>query len=126
MYWGLALPIVICFGLIIWFGTYIFYQLICYLKEKPQAQQTLLDGIYVQHFQIIIVRSWCVGITQSALMLSLNIPWYVTYPFCWFDHFMRNLVSLHLFVCLLVKYILIYKPETIEEIPDDDFCMWTG
>ena len=125
MYWGLAMPIVIGFGVILGFGTYIFYQLICYLKEKPQALQTLIDRIYGQHFQIIIIRSWCVGISQSAFVLSLNIPGYITTPFCWFDHFMRNLVPLHLFICLLVKYMLIYKPEAIEEFLDDDLSMWS-
>ena len=80
MYWGLAIPIVIGFGVILGFGTYIFYQLICYLKEKPQTLQTLLDRIYGQHFQIIIIRSWCVGIAQSVSVLSLNIPSYITNP----------------------------------------------
>ena len=125
MYLGIAVPIVISFGIIISFGTYIFYQLICYLKEKPHSLQTLLDGIYKQYFQIVVIRVWCVGIIQTALMLSLKLPWYVIYPFGWMEHYFGSLLGLHLLLCLLVKYLLIHKPEAIEDISDDDFCMWS-
>ena len=115
---GFAIPLVLAFGLVLETGTYTFKELVQYLKAKSQATQTLLDHIYAQHFQATTIRNWLVGVIYNILILGLQLPWYLT---LWCDHFMKGIVGIHLFLCLMVKVFLIYKPEIIEDIPDDTF-----
>lgn len=122
---GFAIPMVIAFGLVLGTGTYTFNELVQYLKEKSPATQTLLDHIYVKHFQATTIRNWLLGVLYSILILGLQLPWYLTLALGWCDHFMKGIVGIHLFVCLMVKVFLIYKPEILEDIPDEMFSTWS-
>ena len=122
---GLAIPLVIAFGLVLGTGSYIFYELIQYLNEKPPASQTLLDKVYNHHFKAIIIRNVVLGIIHCTVNIGIQLPSYVTMPLGWSGYGMNIVVGIHLFVCLLVKIIIIYKPELIEEVSDDNFSFWS-
>ena len=119
-----SIPIVIAFALMVGTGTYIFYELVQYSNEKPPGTQTLLDRIYVQHFQASTIRNIMLTIAFSTLALGVQLPWYLTLPMGWCKHFSQCLVAIHLFVCLVVKVFLIYKPDVFEQISDDTFSYW--
>ena len=119
-----SIPIVIAFALMVGTGTYIFYELVQYSNEKPPGTQTLLDRIYVQHFQASTIRNIMLTIAFSTLALGVQLPWYLTLPLGWCKHFSQCLVAIHLFVCLVVKAFLIYKPDVFEQISDDTFSYW--
>ena len=121
----LAIPLVIALSLVTGTGTYTFHELVQYLEKKTPANQSLLDKIYVQHFRMVSVRNLLLGIVSGLLLLGFQPPWYITSPLGWCHLFMSNLVGIHLFVCLLVKMLLIYKPETVAEIEDDRFTFWS-
>ena len=119
-----SIPIVIAFVIMFGTGTYIFYELVQYSNEKPPGTQTLLDRIYVQHFQASTIRNIMLTIAFSTLALGVQLPWYLTLPLGWCKHFSQCLVAIHLFVCLVVKVFLIYKPDVFEQISDDTLCYW--
>ena len=120
-----AIPLVIALSLLTGTGTYTFHELVQYLKEKPPGNQTLLDRIYIQHFEFVSVRNLLIGIVSCVILLGLHPPWYVTATLGWCDLFMRSLVGVNLLVCLLVKILLIYKPDILEGVSDDTFCLWS-
>ena len=70
---GFAIPLVIAFGLVLGTGTYTFNELVQYLKAKSQALQTMLDHIYVKHFQATIIRNWLLGVIQSWTRVVLQV-----------------------------------------------------
>ena len=119
-----SIPIVIAFVIMFGTGTYIFYELVQYSNEKPPGTQTLLDRIYVQYFQASVIRNIMLTIAFSTLALGVQLPWYLTLPLGWCKHFSQCLVAIHLFVCLVVKVFLIYKPDVFEQISDDTLCYW--
>ena len=119
-----SIPIVIAFVIMFGTGTYIFYELVQYSNEKPPGTQTLLDRIYVQHFQASTIRNIMLTIAFSTLALGVQLPWYLTLPLGWCKHFSQCLVAIHLFVCLVFKVFLIYKPDVFEQISDDTLCYW--
>ena len=120
-----AIPLVIALSLLTGTGTYTFHELVQYLKEKPPGNQTLLDRIYIQHFEFVSIRNLLIGIVSCVILLGLHPPWYVTATLGWCDLFMRSLVGVNLLVCLLVKVLLIYKPDILEGVSDDTFCLWS-
>ena len=119
-----SILIVIAFALMFGTGTYVFFELVQYSNEKPPATQTLLDRIYVQHFQASTIRNMMLTIVLSIYTLGMDLPWYLTLPLGWCYHFSQCLVAIHLFVCLMVKVFLIYKPYIFEQISDDTFSYW--
>ena len=119
-----SILLVIAFALMVGTGTYIFYELVQYSNEKPPGTQTLLDRIYVQHFQASVIRNIMLTIVFSIHALGIDIPWYLTLPLGWCKHFSQCLVAIHLFVCLVVKVFLIYKPDVFEQVSDDTFSYW--
>ena len=125
MDYKLAVPLVIALSLVTGTGTYTFHELVQYIEKKTPGNQTLLDRIYVQQFKMTAVRNLLIGIVSGLLIVGLELPWFITTPLGWCDIFMRNLVGIHLFVCLIVKMLLIYKPQIVEEISDDTFCFWS-
>ena len=119
-----SIPIVIAFVIMFGIGTYIFFELVQYSNEKPPATQTLLDRIYVQYFQASVIRNIMLTIAFSTLALGIQLPWYLSLPLGWGFHFTKCLVGIQLFVCLIIKVFLIYKPEVFEQMSDDTLCYW--
>ena len=119
-----SILLVIAFALMVGTGTYIFYELVQYSNEKPPGTQTLLDRIYVQHFQASVIRNIMLTIAFSTLALGVQLPWYLSLPLGWGFHFSKCLVGIQLFVCLIIKVFLIYKPEVFEQMSDDTLCYW--
>ena len=120
-----AIPLVIALSLVTGTGTYTFHELVQYLEKKTPGNQTLLDRVYAQHFKVVTIRNLLLGIFFGTVICGFSLPWYITTPFGWCFLFMESLVALHLFVCLLVKVLLIYKPQIVEKISDDTFCFWS-
>ena len=120
-----AIPLVIALSLVTGTGTYTFHELVQYLKEKPPGNQTLLDRIYIQHFRFVSLRNFMIGVVGCIIILGLQPPWYITATLGWCDLFMRSLAGVSLFVCLLVKVVLVYKPAILEGVSDDTFCLWS-
>ena len=116
----------LCFrwGVIV-LGSYLYHQVIKYLEEKPPANQTLLDGIYIQLFKYIILEGWMIGVNLSTKDIFGNVPWIVAVIIGWGAYFTRNLFGIHLFVCLVVEYVLIFKPEISEEVEDKKILKWS-
>ena len=125
MNFKLAIPLVIVLSLVTGTGTYTFHELVQYLKAKPPGNQTFLDHIYKQHFKVLSIRNLLVGIVSGIVLLGFQPTWYITSALGWSSLFMGNFVGIHMFLCLIVKIVLIYKPETIAEIEDDRFCLWS-
>ena len=120
----ISIPIVITFALMVGTGTYIFYELIQYSNEKPPATQTVLDRIYIQHFQASAIRNMILAIVFSIYPLGIQLPWFLMLALGWCYHFSQCLVGIHLFVCLMVKVFLIYKPDILEQMSDDKVIYW--
>ena len=99
--------------------------MIKYLEEKPPANETLLDGIYIQLFKYIILEGWMIGVNLSTKDIFGNVPWIVAVIIGWGAYFTRNLFGIHLFVCLVVEYVLIFKPEISEEVEDKKILKWS-
>ena len=106
-------------------GTYLYSQVIRYLKDKPPANQTLLDGIYIQLFQYLIIEGWMIGITLSTKEIFGTVPWILAVILGWGTYISRNLFGIHLFICLFVKYVLIFKQEVSEEVDDNCILKWS-
>ena len=121
----LAIPLVIGLSLVTGTGTYTFHELVQYLEKKAPGNQTLLDKIYVQHFKITAIRNLFLGIVFGIVLLGLQPPWYLTSTLGWCHLFMASLVGIHLFVCLVVKILLIFKPDILEETSEDTFAFWS-
>ena len=89
------------------------------------ASQTLLDGIYIQLFRYIILEGCMIGINLSTKDFFETVPWIVAVIIGWGAYFTRNLFGIHLFVCLLIEYVLIFKPEISEEVEDKKILNWS-
>ena len=101
------------------FGIYLMYQVIKYLREKPPNTQTVLDGLYIQMFSILIyfiivgvIVMVIVGLGIKVEMISfvagnaLNIAVF--------------LASMNLITSCCFRIVLISNPSMVEDIPDQD------
>ena len=101
-----------CFG-----GSYLRYYIAHYLKNKPPGFKTILDCQHIQLLQywtLESVANYAFATLYEFEVTSWTLSWIVGFG----GYLVLILTSLHLFICLVFRVILIFYHHTIEEIPD--------
>ena len=108
------------------FGTYVMYQIITYLKQKPLNQKTLLDGHNVQVFASWIIIGWLMIVDEVIILTGLNDIEEITFILGWINYFAATLFNIYMVVGCGIRFFLIFHPHVIEEINDDQILFITG
>ena len=124
IYFRKSLPTLIFRWGVVIIGSYLYNHVIRYLNDKQPANQTILDGIYIQLFQYMILEGWMIGISMSTKEIFGTVPWILAIIIGWGAYLTRNLFGIQFFICLLVKYVLIFKQEVFEETYDIRILRW--
>ena len=99
-------------------GCFIFFNLQKYLKTKAPGLKTILDEFYIILIMYWIFESFYTVIFMSVQTLSESIPWGLEVFIVYLNFIIVMLPFLHLLFSLLCNLILIFIPESIEEIDD--------
>ena len=104
----------------IFFGCYLIYQILDYLNKKPLACQTLLDGIRIQLFQYMIVECIIIGVVASFNICKVEThwDWIMAMVLGWVGFTGRMVFCIQLLEGVIVRYIVIFKPDFLEEYED--------
>ena len=124
-----AYDLIIFEWLAIFIGCFLIYHIIQYMKRKPIAIQTLLDWVRIDLFAHIIFELILVGVIQTDLIVnehSNNVQTYWFYDMVvgWGAYTARIIVSIQLLVAIVVKHILIFHPDFLEEYEEIHIMRW--
>ena len=98
-------------------GCYILSYLIGYMNDKPPGQQTLLDGLYSQLFILMIVTGLFLSINftlQEVEHQSMTSAKVIGYG----SSVLACSVWIHFAICGALRFVIIYAPDKINEVPD--------
>ena len=90
------------------------------MKTKPIVSQTLLDWIRIDFFANVIFLLILVGVIDSMLVINkhsknVQTPWFFDMIVGWGAYTVRNTMSIQLLVGIVVKHILIFHPDFLEQ-----------
>ena len=107
--WGLAL-----------FGAYVLHCIIKYVKNKPPCQQSFLDGVQIQMFNLWMVEYIMLLLTLSLMLLGIkSFVLSMVIGFGAYAIMIAN--SVHLVICVLTRIGLVYHQATLESIQEKRF-----
>ena len=109
----------------IFIGCYLIYQILDYLKKKPLACQTLLDGIRIQLFQYMIVECIIIGVIASFTICKVETHWIIAMVLGWVAFTSRIFFCIQLLEGVIVRYMVIFKPHFLEDYEDCKFLKYS-
>ena len=104
-------------------GFYILYHLFDYMNNKPPGQQTLLDVLYSQMLILYIAIGLIFSINftlQEVEHRSIISTMLVGYG----SSTLVFGVLIHFTICGALRFILIYSPEVLNDVPDQKVENW--
>ena len=124
-----AYDLIVFEWLAILFGCFLIYHIIQYMKTKPIASQTLLDWVRIDLFAHVIFELILVGVISTDFIVnehSNNVQTYWFYDMVvgWGAYTARIIVSIQLLVAIVVKHILIFHPNFLEEYEEIQIMRW--
>ena len=102
------------------FGSYLFWYLIQYIKSKPPAFQTLLDGVYVHLFQYFIFIGICNGICVSTIEVVGSVPNPIAFLFSATAFLVLFMYYFQLLFSVIIRCFLIFNQGTLDIFNDGD------
>ena len=109
----------------IFIGCYLIYQILDYLKKKPLACQTLLDGIRIQLFQYMIVECIIIGVIASFTICKVETHWIIAMVLGWVGFTGRIIFCIQLLGDVTVRYIIIFNPDFLEDHEDNKILKYS-
>ena len=98
-------------------GCYVLFHLICYTKDKAIGQQTLLDILYSQMFILMIAAGFALSINFTLQEVEhRSMPSTILIGFG--SSTLTFSVVIHFGICGALRFIMIYSPEDLNEVPD--------
>ena len=106
-------------------GCYVLSYLIGYTQEKATGQQTLLDTLYSQLFMLFIAAGFVLSINftlQEVEHRSMTSTILVGYT----SSILIFSVWIHFAICGALRFVMIYSPEDLNDVPDQkiEICVW--
>ena len=106
-------------------GCYILSYLIGYMQDKAPGQQTLLDSLYLQLFILMIAVGLVLSVNftmQEVEHRSLTSTILVGYG----SSFLVYSAWIHFAICGALRFVMIYSPEDLDNVPDQkiEICVW--
>ena len=98
-------------------GCYVLYHLIYYTKDKAIGQQTLLDVLYSQMFILMIAAGFALSINftlQEVEHRSMSSAILIGFG----SSTLTASAWIHFGICGALRFIMIYSPEDLNEVPD--------
>ena len=119
---SVAYDLIVFEWLVIHIGCFLIYHIIQYMKTKPIVSQTLLDWIRIDFFAHVIFELILIGIIGTDLIINdhsknfhKHMDWFFDMLIGWGAYTARIIVSIQLLVGIVVKHILIFHPDFLEQ-----------
>ena len=106
-------------------GCFILYNIRTYLKRKSEGLKTLMDEFYVTLISYWICEAVSMVIGFSVKIFINEMPWFMALIIGYEFFFVFLLCYLHTLLSLLCNFILIYKPNIVDEIQDAKIITFT-
>ena len=107
--WGLA-----------FFGVYALHCIVKYVKNKPPCQQSMLDGIQIQMFNLWIVEYIMLLLILTLMMMGIK-SFVLSIVFGFGVYAIIVMSSVHLVICVLTRIGLVYHQAALESIDEKRF-----
>ena len=104
-------------------GCYILYHLIDYMNNKPPGQQTLLDVLYSKMLILYIAIGLIFSINftlqevEHRSMISTMLVGYGSSTLVFG-------VLIHFTICGALRFVMIYSPAYLSQVPDQKVEIW--
>ena len=116
--------LVISWLIVLILSTYLMYQVIKYLREKPPNTQTLLDGLYIQMFSIWIYDDLVAVILMVMIGLDVKVDM-ISFIVGNAMSIAQFLQAINLIMSCCYRIILISNPTIIEHLLDEDILTYS-
>ena len=116
--------LVISWLIVLILSTYLMYQVIKYLREKPPNTQTLLDGLYIQMFSIWIYDDLVAVILMIMIGLDVKVDM-ISFIVGNAMSIAQFLQAINLIMSCCYRIILISNPTIIEHLLDEDILTYS-
>ena len=116
--------LVISWLIVLILSTYLMYQVIKYLREKPPNTQTLLDGLYIQMFSIWIYDDLVAVILMIIIGLDIKVDM-ISFIVGNAMSIAQFLQAINLIMSCCYRIILISCPTIIEHLLDEDILSYS-
>ena len=116
--------LVISWLIVLIISTYLMYQVIKYLREKPPNTQTLLDGLYIQMFSIWIYDDLVAVILMIIIGLDIKVDM-ISFIVGNAMSIAQFLQAINLIMSCCYRIILISNPTIIEHLLDEDILTYS-
>ena len=116
--------LVISWLIVLIISTYLMYQVIKYLREKPPNTQTLLDGLYIQMFSIWIYDDLVAVILMIIIGLDIKVDM-ISFIVGNAMSIAQFLQAINLIMSCCYRIILISNPTIIEHLLDEDILSYS-
>ena len=105
------------------FGAYILNCIVKYVKNKPPFQQSMLDGVQIQMFNLWMIEYIMLLLTFSLMILEIKS--FVLSMMIGFGVYAIMIAnSVHLVICVLTRIGLVYHQATLEAIQEKRFRLF--
>ena len=106
-------------------GCFILYNIRTYLKTKSEGLKTLMNEFYVTLISYWIWEAISMVIGFSVKIFFNEMPWFMALIIGYEFFFVFLFCYLHTLLSLLCNFILIYKPNIVDEIQDAKIITFT-
>ena len=106
-------------------GCFILYNVRTYLKTKSEGLKTLMDEFYVMLISYWIWEAISMVVGFSVKIFFSKMPWFMAVIIGYEFFFVFLFCYLHTLLSLLCNFILIYKPNIVDEIQDAKIILFT-
>ena len=106
-------------------GCFILYNIRTYLKTKSEGLKTLMNEFYVTLISYWIWEAISMVIGFSVKIFFNEMPWFMAVIIGYEFFFVFLFCYLHTLLSLLCNFILIYKPNIVDEIQDAKIITFT-
>ena len=115
---GLIMVVFAITTVLITIGCFILYNIRTYLKTKSEGLKTLMDEFYITLISYWIWEAISMVIGFSVKIFINEMPWYMAVIIGYEFFFVFLICYLHTLLSLICNFILIYKPNIVDEIED--------
>ena len=116
---GLIMVVFAITTVLITIGCFILYNIRTYLKTKSEGLKTLMDEFYITLISYWIWEATISMVIGFSVKIFINeMPWYMAVIIGYEFFFVFLICYLHTLLSLICNFILIYKPNIVDEIED--------